>query len=118
MDTIINNTENYRKYQHNDLIYWIGKHAKGNTYIVTAAQQQSMKKSYLWFHDDIESSAHLIVELDPDRLLSFEEKLYFASKINKSTKVCITNVNNIKTTKILGQVVIIKRHSVEIITIK
>jgi hypothetical protein len=113
---LLKNTKNYRKFRYNDIIYWIGKNATGNTYIVNAAQQQ-INNFYYWFHDELTSSAHLIVELIDNRKLSQLEKQYFASKINKSSQVCLTNINNIKLTNTPGQVTILDRKLIELILI-
>jgi hypothetical protein len=115
METKIEENSNYTKYIYKDITYCIGKHAKGNTILVQKCINCVDKEEYIWFHDDKESSAHLIVELKNKRKLTINEKKFFASQINKSNRVVTTNIENIKTNKTIGQVTIIDLNKVEII---
>jgi predicted ribosome quality control (RQC) complex YloA/Tae2 family protein len=80
----------------------VGKNAEDNWKIILEAE-----KDYYWVHADNIPSAHVIIHIDKP----IQQELDYAcqlckkhTKITKSTKFVITQINNLKLGSVYGQV--------------
>jgi predicted ribosome quality control (RQC) complex YloA/Tae2 family protein len=96
---------------HNNILYKIGRNAKENFQLIDEAND--INDNFWWFHLDDFPSGHCVVfseELNDEIINCACQLVKDNSKLKNENKVKIvyTQIKNVKKTKILGQVLIIK----------